>query len=108
VRVFFDNHNDFLLAQVPHGHVTTPLLDLATQILGRLYLGEVLDRDVAVRRVVLNAADVSESLTSRCVRVFFDNHNDFLLAQVPHGHVTTPLLDLATQPGSSPIVEAIC
>ncbi|KAG0654140.1 hypothetical protein C6P46_001950 [Rhodotorula mucilaginosa] len=54
----------------------------------------------AIQQMASTIGDWMDSRTFHCVRVFFDNHNDFLLAQVPHGHVTTPLLDLATQPGS--------
>ena len=43
--------------------------------------------------------DWVDSRTFHCVRIFFDNHNDFLLAQVLRGQMTTPILDLATQSG---------
>ena len=52
-----------------------------------------------IQQMASTIGDWVDSRTFHCVRIFFDNHNDFLLAQVLRGQMTTPILDLATQPG---------
>ena len=93
LSIHLDKANLDSVAALSHVLAACPNVDrLSLNLIPTAHSGE------AMEQMTSTIGDWMDSRTFECLRIFFDN--GFLLAQVLHGQVTTPVLDLATQPDS--------